>query len=182
MVVSEKFSNFVVPMRVEGSAEVRPLSVVGGKLVGLSKVALITSTPPSLFLLYKLKDFRYLSQYRLSFKGLAAVKTPQKFTFLKPYIMTQKTNVQKVKDLIAKENLSKKRALEGLVEDITFIEIYEEEDNYLVIRDSALDCFPIPPSIVRASQRLKFSFMVSTRFQSEEQGKMTEFPVLVMHF
>lgn len=96
--------------------------------------------------------------------------------------MTQKTNVQKVKDLIAKENLSKKRALEGLVEDITFIEVYEEEDNYLVIRDSALDCLPIPPSIVRASQRLQFSFMVSTRFQYEGQGKITEFPVLVMRF
>jgi len=96
--------------------------------------------------------------------------------------MTQKTNVQKVKDLIAKENLSKKRALEGLVEDITFIEVYEEEDNYLVIYDSALDCFPIPTSIVRASQRLKFSFMISTRFLSGEQGKIKEFPVLVMNF
>jgi len=96
--------------------------------------------------------------------------------------MTQKTNVQKVKDLIAKENLSKKRALEGLVEDITFIEVYEEENNYLVIRDSALDCFPIPTSIVRASQRLNFSFMVSTRIIIEEQGNTTEFPVLVMRF
>ena len=169
-------------MRVESSAEVRLLSVVGGKLVGLCKVALITSAPLSFFLLYKLKQLRYLSQCRLSFKRPAVAKSPQKFTFLKPYIMKQKTTIQKVKELIEEVNLSKKRAFEGLLNSFTLLEVMEEEPHLLVIRASDFDCFSIPDALIKASGRLHLRFMVSTRFRYNDQNDLIEYPVLAIRF
>lgn len=94
--------------------------------------------------------------------------------------MKQKTTIQKVKDIIEVENLSKKEALEGILASFTLLEFVEEDDYKLVIRASDFDCFTIPDTLIKASRRLHLRFMVSTRFYCNDKNNLIDYPVLVI--
>lgn len=96
--------------------------------------------------------------------------------------MKQKTTIQKVKDLIEEANQARKKVFEGVYENYSLLEIIEEEPHLLVIRASDLDCFTIPNSIIKASQRWHLSFMVSYRYLVEETNGCDTFPVLVIRY
>lgn len=96
--------------------------------------------------------------------------------------MNTKTKIQKVKEIIEAENLATERALEAIVFNFTLLEIEEEKTNALVIRASDFDCFTIPTTIIEASLKFDFSFMVTSRFFVDEHKEMKDYPVLKLLF